>query len=54
VLDETVLPGQFAKDARQLARNNGMYRVCFPWSDTAETDTKAQQSPALSSRRQRF
>ena len=52
MLDETVLPGQFAKDlTRQLGQQQRDLPACASHcSDTAETDTKAQQSPALSSR----
>jgi two-component system nitrate/nitrite response regulator NarL len=52
MLDETVLPGQFGKDlTRQLAQHQQHVPACASYcSDTAETDTKAQQSPALSSR----
>ena len=52
MLDETVLPGQFAKDlTRQLAQQQRDVPACASHgSDATETDTKAQQSPALSSR----
>ena len=53
MLDETVLPGQFAKDlTRQLAQQQRDVPACASHgSDATETDTKARRrSPALSSR----
>ena len=51
MLDETVLPAQFAKDLiRQLAQQQPVPACGSACSHTPETETKAQQNPALSSR----
>jgi two-component system nitrate/nitrite response regulator NarL len=51
MLDETVLPAQFAKDLiRQLAQQRAVPACGSPCSHTPETETKVQQNPALSSR----